>query len=124
MLLPARMTVDVAPGRLFGRGRASAGSYSLNLDVGRRCHGAGACFVAFFLGQKGQSLAGGRKVRLARSIEGRFLRRSCGASCAPPQIMWVERGVLYTIQDRVPTDRQAKGVLTSLANSAIRGGPR
>ena len=118
------MTVDVAPSRLFGRGHASAGSYSLNLDVGARCHGAGACYVAFFIGQKGQTLAGGRKVRLAHSLEGRFRPRSCGASCAPPQVMWVQRGVLYTIQDRVPNDRQAKAVLTALANSAIRGGPR
>jgi hypothetical protein len=38
---------------------------------------------------------------LANGIMGYYTARSCGGSCAPPQISWTYKGALYTIQFKV-----------------------
>jgi hypothetical protein len=54
-----------------------------------------------------------------------FFPLSCGASCSPPQIQFVVRGVRYTIQANLRrTGRSDKAVLIAAAESAITAGPR
>jgi hypothetical protein len=63
-------------------------------------------------------------VRLSNGRRGLFTPTRCGASCAPPQIQWRERGHTYTIQARVGTQATEKREIVRLANSAIISGPR
>jgi hypothetical protein len=124
VLLPRRLDAGVPARRLSATANARRGHYTLEIGIGRDCRGADACFVAAFLADRGGRAAGGSRVSLARGRIGHFHPRSCGASCAAPDIEWVEHRVLYTIQDRVPNDRRARAVLKALASSAILAGPR
>ena len=84
--------------------------------------GANACSLAFFSAYKGMKLYGTRKVTLANGRRGRYLPLSCGGSCSPPSVQWVEKGVLYEIQ--MDFEKNARAELVKMANSAIRKGPR
>jgi hypothetical protein len=122
VLLPSRLTVEFE--RLYPDGTSADGRYSLGLGAVHRCNQATACFVAAFIGQRRGQPFGPKKVQLARGRVGRFTPLSCGASCAAPQIMWRERGALYTIQAKVGNERTERRELVALANSAIRHGAR
>jgi hypothetical protein len=64
-------------------------------------------------------------VALADGIPGYYKPTTCGGTCSPPQVQWVFRRVLYTIQLRVEAGAAGERLLlTRIANSAIRGGPR
>ena len=65
-----------------------------------------------------------RKVRLTGGRTGYFKPLTCGASCSPPVIEWVEDDVLYWIQAHAGTKKQEKKRLRQMANSAIRHGAR
>jgi hypothetical protein len=124
VLLPSYMRVDVAPSRIHGTASSTKRSYDLELGVGRGCHGATACFVAAFFGRRGAQPALRRKVKLAHGIIGRFKPITCGASCSPSEIQWVEDGVLYDIQYKGVGQSGEKATMIGLANSAIRHGKR
>jgi len=64
------------------------------------------------------------EIPLANGLTGHYKGLSCGASCAPPLIEWVQDGVLYTIQADAGTKRTERRRIVALANSAIRNGPR
>jgi hypothetical protein len=86
----------------------------------RDCGGATACFLATFGGQRGEDPHYTRKLRLT----GYFKPLTCGASCSPPAIEWVEDDVLYWIKGHAGTKKQEKKRLRQMANSAIRHGAR
>ena len=88
------------------------------------CGGATACFVADFSAQRGEDPHYTRKVRLTGGRTGYFKPLTCGASCSPPVIEWVEDDVLYWIQAHAGTKKQEKKRLRQMANSAIRHGAR
>src|SRR3954463_9942241 len=97
--LPSHLNVGIKAKRVRGDVvTARTGRYELDLGVGKRCNGANACAIAYFLGEKGARFSNKRKVDLARGITGRFHRGTCGASCAPPSIQWKQKHVLYEIQ--------------------------
>lgn len=50
----------------------------------------------------------------------------CGGSCAPAEIQWVTKGVLYTIQLKLDDAdaKNAKRIFKALAEDAIAAGPR
>src|SRR3954452_7295593 len=121
ILLPSRIHTDIDP--LYGSGGGSRKDYQISVSSRPHC-GANACSLAVFSGFKGGKLYGGRKATLARGRHGRYNTLSCGGSCSPPSVTWVERGVLYEIQMDFPSQTNARRELIKMANSAITHGPR
>ena len=119
VLLPARMNLDYA-GRTYAGGGGGNDSYALFLDARPRC-GGNACFLASFTGEEGKPLGFKTNVTLARGLRGAYKPLTCGASCSPPSIMWIQRGVRYEIQAKALGGRRA---FVRMANSAIRHGGR
>ena len=122
--LPASMTLDYDRG-VFGDGFAGDESYEFDIDAVEDC-GANACFLAQFQGERGGTPAFRRTVRLAKGIRGHYKPLSCGGSCSPPMIQWLQGGVLYSIQAKVGVAGRAKQrrAMVRAANSAIRSAPR
>jgi hypothetical protein len=124
VFLPSRLRVFTKASRVRPRAVARDGSYDLQLGIGRRCNGANVCFVASFTGTRGEEPALGRRVRLDDGHRGYWKDITCGASCSPAEIQWVENDVLYTIATKGVTEKNVKRTLVKLANSAINAGPR
>jgi hypothetical protein len=122
VLLPSRLETE--GGSLYPSGGPSRGAWDLELASAPDCGGANACFVATFTGQRGGTPGGRTRVRLANGRRGWFTPTGCGASCAPPQVQWRERGWTFTIQARVGTERTERREIVRLANSAIINGLR
>jgi hypothetical protein len=116
------MTTDFR--RLYSEGEGRRNSYRFQIGATRNCHGAGACFVAELRGRRGAKPSNPRKVTLRGGRHGWFRPLRCGASCAAPSLEWVRRGVLYTIEAKLGTRSTDRRILTRLANSALRNGPR
>ena len=122
VLLPTRLTTDLP--KLYSVGSGRKRSYRFEIDAVRHCRGAGACFVASFRARSGGKPSNPKKVTLRGGRRGWFRPLSCGASCAPPSLEWVQDGVLYTIEAKLGTKTTERKILTRLANSAIDNGPR
>jgi hypothetical protein len=121
--LPGKIHVFLNPSKTFADGSATRKSYFLELDAARNCHGANACFLATFSGQRGGKPQFKKTVSLAHGITGYFRPISCGASCSPAFIQWKEGKVLYEIENK-GVGKNQKATMVKLANSAIRGGDR
>jgi hypothetical protein len=121
VLLPGSLGLDAR--HLFPSGGPSGRSYDLELGAVRGCGGADACFVASFTAQRA-STTFGRPVIVRGASRAGFEPLSCGASCSPPQIDFLVRGILYTIQARLRTSRGDRGIFIAAAESAIAAGPR
>ena len=122
VLLPSRMTTEFR--KLYSAGRGRKTRYKFEIGAVRNCHSATACFVAEFRGRQGGHASGKRKVKLAHGRTGWFTPTRCGASCASPGIEWEQGGVLYELEAKLGTQKTERKILTRLANSAIRSGPR
>jgi hypothetical protein len=123
--LPARADLDIGSHQLYATGGAKRTSYDLELATASRCGGANACFVASFTAKRAKRLGERSNVHLARGVRGVYRPLSCGASCAPPSIAWVQRGVRYDVQIRITaTKSKERSAMIALANSAIRAKPR
>jgi hypothetical protein len=122
VLLPQRYRSDSERNVPSGKGRRRG--YTLSIAAVRGCGGATACFVADFSAKRGEDPHYTRKVKLTGGRTGYFKPLTCGASCSPPVIEWVEDDVLYWIQAQAGTKRQEKKRLRRMANSAIRHGAR
>jgi hypothetical protein len=91
-----------------------------------------AGFAASFVGQAdakyhAEDLPNTRKLKLPRGTTGFFRPVSCGGSCAPANLWWMDSGVLYQVQLKLsPTvgERDQEREILALANSAINAGPR
>ena len=69
----------------------------------------------------------GNPVNLFGDIRGYFSPVSCGGSCAPANLWWEDKGVLYQIQVKLPSnldEEDQKKTITAIANSSIVAGPR
>jgi hypothetical protein len=121
VLLPSRMTSEHR--RLYSAGEGRASRYEIEIGSVRNCHSATACFVADFRARRGGKPSG-RKVRLANGTTGYFHPTRCGASCASPGMEWVRDGVWYSVEAKLGTKKTERELLTRLANSAIKNGPR
>src|SRR2546423_2159059 len=124
--LPSRAALDRgATQQLYATGKARRGRYDLELAGPSRCGGANACFIAAFTARSGQALGERSNVRLARGLRGVYHPLSCGASCSPPSIAWVQGGVRYDMQIRIAARRsRERAAMVALANSAILSRPR
>jgi hypothetical protein len=122
ILLPQKYRTDAStlvPSGGFARKR-----YTFSLSAVQGCGGATACFIADFSAKRGEQPHYTREVRLRGGRTGYFKPLTCGASCSPPVIEWVEDGVLYWIQADAGNARQEKKRLVRMANSALWHGPR
>jgi hypothetical protein len=124
LLLPDRLDLDF-DGRVFAFGDGTRRGWSFTLTTRRRC-GANACFLATLDAQRGGELAFARRVRVADGVRGSFKPLSCGASCSPPALDFVRRGVRYSLQAKlgVSGDRAARRALLRAARAALAAGPR
>jgi hypothetical protein len=122
VLLPQRYRSGVE--EPFPSGERRRRGYTLSIASVEQCGGATACFVAGFGAQRGEDPHYTRTVRLTGGRTGYFKPLTCGASCSPPAIEWVEDAVLYWIQGHAGTKRQERKRLRRMANSAIRHGVR
>lgn len=109
----------------FGDGRRTADGYELDVNATAEC-GANACFLAQFSGVEGGEPSFRREVDLAGGRTGYYKPLSCGGSCSPPMIQWVQGGVLYSIQAKLGVSGRVKqrAAMIRAANSAIRRRPR
>jgi hypothetical protein len=123
VLLPATMNLDYG-GKVYadGDGDRRRGTYTMELSGAKDCGGANACFLAEFLGAKGAKLGyKATNVKLVLGMKGYYKALSCGASCSPPSIAWIQKGVRYEIQAKALGGKQA---FVAMANSAITAGSR
>ena len=124
VLLPSRINLDYrSGGKLYsdGSGSEKRGEYELELSGAKGCGGSDACFLAGFTGEKGRPLGYRTNVSLALGLRGYFKPLSCGGSCSPPSIQWIEKGVRYEIQANA---LGGKSAFVAMANSAISSGNR
>jgi hypothetical protein len=122
VLLPRALPVDAK--HLYPTGGPSGRSYDLEIGALKGCGGANACFVAAFSAEPGTTVFG-KRVTVTGATKAAYHPLSCGASCSPPQIMFVVHGITYTIQANLK--KTAKGdreTLISAAEAAISSGPR
>jgi hypothetical protein len=130
ILLPSRFTLTHnRPIALFAS--ADANRYSVGLAVSPDCGGANACTVGYIGGERvkpGTELPFKTIVSLANGIEGSFKPLTCGGSCSPPAMTWIQNDVQYSIQLKGVTtktdDASVQAAFVKLANSAIQAGPR
>ena len=122
VLLPRAMPLDAK--HLHPSGGPLGKRYDLEIGAVKNCGGANACFVADFTAAPGRTVFG-RRVTVKGATKAGFTPLSCGASCSPPQIVFIVHGIRYTIQANLK--KTAKGDRTTLigaAESAISAGPR
>ncbi len=122
--LPRTINLDF-DGNVFGDGFRSAGRYEFDVSATQEC-GANACFLAQFSGEEGGEPAFRREVELAGGRTGYYKPLTCGGSCSPPMIQWVQGGVLYSIQAKLGMSGRVKqrAAMIRAANSAIRRRPQ
>lgn len=128
LLLPSRLPYTVAKQRIFASGIGDASGYEITLASRPQC-GANSCFIGFFKAKKGEQPVYEKKVNLANGITGFYKPLTCGGSCSPPEIEWVQDGVLYSVQFEVQwrtdlTPSKEESLMIDLANSAIEAGAR
>lgn len=122
--IPTRMNLDYGKG-VYGEGSGTKNRYTFGVNATDDC-GANVCFLAQFTGEKGGEPSLTRAVDLARGIVGYYKPLTCGGSCSPPMIEWVQGGVLYAIQAKVGVSGRTRqrAAMVAAANAAIRAVPR
>lgn len=120
VLLPASINLDY-DGKAYPEVETRRGHYELGIAGAADCGGANACFLARFAGDRGAKLGARTNVALAGGLRGVYRAESCGASCSPPSISWLRKGVRYEIQAKA---LGGKAAFVRWANSAIRAGAR
>ena len=122
VLLPRAMPLDAK--HLYPSGGASGKRYDLEIGAVSGCGGATACFVAAFTAAPGTTVFG-RRVAVKGASRAAFTPLSCGASCSPPQIVFIVHGIRYTIQANLKkTAKGDRATLIGAAEAAIAAGPR
>lgn len=122
VLLPRALPLDAK--HLYPTGGPLGKRYDIEIGAVKHCGGANACFVADFTAEPGKTVFG-KRVTVTGATKAGFAPLACGASCSPPQIVFIVHGIRYTIQANLK--RTAKGdraTLISAAAAAISAGPR
>lgn len=123
ILLPAKLPFAGKVPKLYATGAGSKNAWALVLTGAPNCGGANACFLASFDGRRGGKLPGKSNLRLAGGQLAYFKDVTCGASCSPATLWFLDKGVLYTWQHK-DAPKNTKSVLARLAVQAINAGPR
>jgi hypothetical protein len=124
ILLPSKLPAAIAEADIkVAWGTASDSGYNISLYY---AEGRGdAAFAASFGGSKQvfRDLPNTRRVVLASGIVGMFRPVSCGGSCAPANLWWEQKGVMYQIQIRLSStanEKRQEGILVETVNSTVR----
>jgi hypothetical protein len=123
ILLPSSAPVAGDASTVHGKGYGRRTHWAFTFFYGNTC-GANACFIGDVEAHRGRRPAFRATVRLRGGRTGYYKPLSCGGSCSPPEIQWLQRGVLYSIQWSDVTRSGAKKTMIGLANSAIAAGAR
>jgi hypothetical protein len=129
VLLPSKLPLKVDKEPLYAHSESEVDSYGITLGTEPDC-GVNACLVGIFQATRSSEAPHAdevdKLVNLAAGIKGYYTAKSCGASCAPPQIQWMYRRALYTIQFKVDGKdaQEDEANIVEMANSAISSGPR
>jgi len=130
ILLPQPFQVGY-DGQVYLSADADANRYSVSLAAVPDCGGANACSIGFIGAERvtpHEALPFETIVTLTKGIKGSFKPLTCGASCSPPEIAWIQNGVMYSIQLKGigsgTDDASVMAELIKIANSAIAAGPR
>ena len=130
VFLPSDLPQPIGKAQYSGAGDLQADKYEISLYYELGIGNAG--FAAFFTGQadakyRPEELSNIKEVKLARGTKGFFRPVSCGGSCAPANLWWMDGRGLYQIQLKLsPTmsERDQENEIIAVANSAITAGPR
>ncbi len=125
ILLPESIDLDF-DGPAYAVTSARRRSWSVTLSAEPDC-GANACLLATFDAERGGTLAFRRRVQITRTVRGSYKPLSCGASCSPPTLDFVRRGVRYSLQAKLGvggSDAAQRAALVRAARSALAAGPR
>ena len=128
IFLPSKLPTSVNTNEIHVvEGEDQTGGWKISLFYKAGC--GDACFAGLFEAKSGETVSRDdvdKIVRLTNGTRGYYTARSCGGSCTPPQINWVYKNVLYTIQFNVnnKTRELDEAEIIALANSAIQGGAR
>lgn len=130
VFLPAELPKPFCDARNAMVEKATPDEYAVGLyyDLGK----GNAGFAASFAGKDNppyspRELANVREVKLSGGIVGLFRPVSCGGSCAPANLWWRRKGLLYQVQLKLPatlSNEEQKRIITAIANSAIMASPR
>jgi hypothetical protein len=123
VLLPASLPFAAKVPKLYPTGSASKNAWHLELAGAPNCGGADACFLASFDARRGGKLPAKSNLKLAGGQPALYKGITCGASCSPVTLWFVDNGVLYTWQHK-DAPANTKAVLARLAAQAIAAGPR
>lgn len=132
VLLPSELPSPNATAKHAVVETAEADEYGITLYYERESDGGYFGFAAFFSAEgkpkfSPRELPNVEPVNLAHGLHGFFRAVSCGGSCAPANLWWEEKGVLYVIQLELPSDmsdRDQENTIVAVVKSAIVGGPR
>jgi hypothetical protein len=123
ILLPGEIPAEVER-PLYAIATGSANGYRVTLTHAPGCD-AHACNAGYIDAERGRRAHGSQRVRLADGTTAFFTPMSCGASCSDPRLEWERNGVAYGLEMALPgPDAQHRAVLSRLAASALRAGPR
>ena len=130
VLLPTELPRPFSDAKHASVDKATTDEYAVSLyyelDVGNA--GFAASFEATNNSQYSpRELGNVREVKLAGGLTGFFRPVNCGGSCAPANLWWEQKAVLYQIQLKLPStlpERNQQRIITTVANSAILAGPR
>ena len=121
ILLPTTLPL-LGTYKVYGSGFGTRNRFDLELSGAPNCHGANACFVAMFAGQRGGQLPFRQNATLANGDPAAFKPITCGGSCSPNSFWFIHKAYLYSWQAK---DIGApKATLTRMANQALAAGPR
>jgi hypothetical protein len=132
VLLPSSMPIgSVGPHvpahvHMYPGGGPSGSGYGLELGAVPKCGGVDACFLASFAARKGGKIYPGfTSVTVAGASQAQYHGLLCGGSCSQPQIEYIVKGVLYSIQAalKVPSAKD-ESTMIAAAEASIKAGPR
>jgi hypothetical protein len=123
VLLPSKLPFAGKVPKLYPSGSGARNAFTLEFAGALHCGSANACFLASFEGKRGGKLPGRSNLELAGGQPAFYKGITCGASCSPATLWFLNRGVLYTWQHKDPP-KNTKSVLARLAAQAIAAGPR
>jgi hypothetical protein len=120
IVLPSKLT-HFRPGDIkFVHGEVRQDVYFISLYYSEKT--SNATYAAGFSGSITTGLPNKRGVKLARGRIGEFRPASCGGSCAPANLWWVQDGIEYGVQIKLRSDMPARDqekILVEMANSTV-----
>jgi len=123
VLLPTKLPHLGAYGEVFVRANGTRDDYQVIITSRKDCT-ANSCLVAVFQAERDGPTPAERDfdkvITLADGTRGFYSERSCGVSCAPPQIDFIYKSVRYSFQFvSIGTPQEDERKITDVANSVL-----